>query len=1028
MLSADATSYDASYKCGCSRSAAWVLAQYSEIGRRSTTVMARFLSRTHPVTADAAAEGTDAEPDQEKLASPAVTERAGEKSPAGHAPYVRDAEWIPIERRRQKLTDLYLFAVDASLRGGADQWWRRPLGYDRLLDVEQGVASLKEFCLHHLLYEAGDVSAFCRVYEILDEEGYPAGDELDRFLVDLTRYLRSVLHGARQMIERQVQEVPLSRLRNLGRVLRRAMWPLAPPKKRPQAVVSLVIPDGMALGNFFDFCLPSLVGRGGLNSLSQGRAVSFLIFARERDLPEIGQRLEAAKFDCSITCQPIPEDLASRTEGVIGPQREWLVGALEGLHLTEARRLGADFHSLNPSALYADAFFENVSRLRNGGERAVLLATFRADAAAIRPELARFQENNALAIPAADLVSLGLCSKAPVHGATVLQDLGHQRSLASHLQVMWETSDSVQIHSTRHQIAFLAAAVMDKLPERFFMNPSAEIDRILGPDVLPHFVGESDRIAVLDVGVDDSFDGDRGDFVEFGSLILRYTRESQREYFRQPVRLAISRAACPERPRLSDAEGAAVRDAVFKPLGSASTLAAPTASHALTALNVLHQYELSEYGLENLPGIVTEGRRLLDLAQTDDGKVDDAALKDLVRASMNFDYVENAIGLAKRGGVGTAFIYDFLIEMTKLKAANEAHARRLRARGRNRRFAVVGSIVWGQPFIDKFMNYCLPSLLAPGNIPALARKRKVVHSIVTTEADRDRIVAHPAFARLKEHAEVVFTCFPPEFLQRREQANYNFYHFYGLLDHQSVFLAAALRADLYLLPIDCVYSGQSLKHFDAYLEGDADCCSVAAIESDEPGLRAWLDAKAGHQKNVLDLASVELLQAASQRPDRYFRSLIMRPENTEFCAHPRELVWPFADGLAIHSIFMHPVAVSARLLSRPFHPPHENVDFALLPRLMQGDGRLKIIEDAREAAIAHFGAPVTRDEYLDGGFSIKSFVEAHRYDYAVHRRFFATRQFFPCENPPYAVSVDYASELALIQSALVRYRFRADPA
>jgi hypothetical protein len=177
----------------------------------------------------------------------------------------------------------------------------------------------------------------------------------------------------------------------------------------------------------------------------------------------------------------------------------------------------------------------------------------------------------------------------------------------------------------------------------------------------------------------------------------------------------------------------------------------------------------------------------------------------------------------------------------------------------------------------------------------------------------------------------------------------------------------------------------------------------------------------------LDLPSRELVQAASEHPDRYFRSLTMRPDNTEFCAHPRELVWPLADGLAIHSIFMHPLAVSARLLSRPFHAQHENVDFALLPRLLQGDGRLKVIEDASEAMLGHFGAPVTRDEYLAGGFSIKNFIEAHRYDYAVHRRFFASRQFFPCRDLPYNPSDDYAAELALIQSALVRHRFRVDP-
>ena len=303
--------------------------------------------------------------------------------------------------------------------------------------------------------------------------------------------------------------------------------------------------------------------------------------------------------------------------------------------------------------------------------------------------------------------------------------------------------------------------------------------------------------------------------------------------------------------------------------------------------------------------------------------------------------------------------------MTELKATNEAHAHALRRKLRGRPFAVIGSIAWGDAFVDKFMNYCVPSLLAAGNIPALARKRRVVHSIVTTEADRKKIVAHPAFRRLSECAEIVFTCFPEKFLEQREHDQYNFYYFYGLLDHQSVFLATALRADLYLLPVDCVYARDSLKNLSRHLEQDADCCSVAGIECEPGELRAWLDGRSRDAAGVLDLPAGDLLSAACARPDAYFRSLIMRPENKSFCRYPRELIWPMADGLAIHSIYMHPVAVSSRMTSRPFHPQHENVDFALLPRLLQGDGRLKIVEDASEVAIAQFGAPAGREEFLD---------------------------------------------------------------
>jgi hypothetical protein len=959
---------------------------------------------------------------------------AGEYSPNHRKTHLRDVDWLPGERRRQKFIDLYLFAVDAGLRGGADQWWQRAFGYDRFPEPEQGVESLKDFCLHHLLYEAGDIPAFCRAYKILEEEGQLEGDARSRFLLELTQYLDHTLRRLGQPIEWHepppppVKEGVLRKVtRPFSRSLQNVKALIARQEAPPSAVVSIIIRDGVTLSNFFEFCIPSLAGEGGLKALSRVRALNLLIFAPQRDLLGIKRRLEAANLGCTMAFHPIPEDLAVLADGVAGPQGEWLAGALQCLHLKEAQRLGADFFSVNPNAVYSDAFFDGILRLANRGEPAVLLAGILVKADAMRGELARFRRDGVLAIPPTDLVSVGLCTVAPASGVTVVQDFGYLAGTTSYLQLMWEGKDRVEIHTTHYEIAFLGRAVVEKLPPRFFLKPSMEVDKIV-TDELPCFVGAADRIAMLDLsGTKEMADGHGMDFVDFGSLVSRSTRERQGEYFKRPVCLAISRTACQERAWQEDAEIAMARSALFQSLGERRTWLTPTADQALTTLNALHQYEASEYGLENMAGAISEGRRILDIAQLDDSEIGEAGLRELIRASMNFDYVDKAIALAKKGAAGTAFIHDFLVEMMKLRAANDAQARRLRAVSRRRRFAVIGSVVWGQRFVDKFMDYCLPSLLAPGNIPALARKRKVVHSIVTTEADRDRIVAHPAFARLRELAEVVFTCFPQEFLERREQSGYNFYHFYGLLDHQSVFMASALQADLYLLPIDCVYSRDCLRNFSSYLERDADCCSVGSIEAIESELRAWLDVDTRRRANVLDLPSRELVQAASEHPDRYFRSLTMRPDNTEFCAHPRELVWPLADGLAIHSIFMHPLAVSARLLSRPFHAQHENVDFALLPRLLQGDGRLKVIEDASEAMLGHFGAPVTRDEYLAGGFSIKNFIEAHRYDYAVHRRFFASRQFFPCRDLPYNPSDDYAAELALIQSALVRHRFRVDP-
>lgn len=931
---------------------------------------------------------------------------------------LRDIDWLAMERRRQTFLDYYLLAVEACLRGGAREWWQHAFTYDGSSDHLASMMLLKEFCLRQVLYEAGDIWALGRIYEGLEPEGILENDEPGRFLLDLTRHLRGRLA--------QVEPAPAGLLARTKRMKER--WQQTRARTLP-AMLSVVIFDGPSGNNFFDYCLASLASEGNLPALAKQRSVRLHIFGRERDLPEFERRIAAASLDCTVVCEPIPEDLAVRAEGVIGPQRDWLLGALECLHILEAKRLRADFHAINPNALYADGYFQSISRLNRDGKMAVLTATVYADLTAMQNELAPFRAaDGTITIPPVELATLGLRALTPGNGLKAVRFTGFPGSCDPwHLQLAWERRDSLQIRSTYHEISFLSHRVLESLPRRFFIKPSAQIDKMLAGEVQPHFVGEGDGIMMLELSNRRTMlDGETLDLDDFASALAASTGRGAAAHFKQGVSLAIDRAALADRPWRGDTEFLAEQAAVFKALDEGVAFAAPKGDQVLTALGVVHQYEVSEYGRDCLGGVIAEGRRLLAALGTD-ADMDMAIRRGLIRGAMNFDAVDTALELAERGGESTVFIRDFLSAMAKLKADNRIRAKRLRPAFNWRRVAVVGVIAWGERFVEKFMNYCLASLLADGNIPALARKGRVVLSVVTTAADRDRMTAHPSFARLRRSAEVVFTCFPPEFLERREKDGFNFYHFYGLLDHQSVFLAEALRADLYLLPIDCVYSSKTLSNFHFRLERDADCCSIGAIEVEEPALRAWLDADGRRQPGgVLDLPGESLIQAAALHPDRYYRAMIMSPDTTEFCAHPRELVWPFANGLGMHSIFMHPLAVSARLLTRPFHPHHENVDYALLPRLLQGDGRMTIIEKGSEATLAHFGAPDTRSEFLQGGFSIRSFVEAHRYDYAVHRRFFETRQFFPCRELPYAPSTAYEAELGLIQSALKRNRFSAD--
>lgn len=70
-------------------------------------------------------------------------------------------------------------------------------------------------------------------------------------------------------------------------------------------------------------------------------------------------------------------------------------------------------------------------------------------------------------------------------------------------------------------------------------------------------------------------------------------------------------------------------------------------------------------------------------------------------------------------------------------------------------------VLWGERFRDYFLEYCLPSLLAPGNIPALNRGRGSKFLIATRPDDWAAMIATPIFKRLAEYVEPVYIEIPP---------------------------------------------------------------------------------------------------------------------------------------------------------------------------------------------------------------------------------------------------------------------------
>ena len=70
-------------------------------------------------------------------------------------------------------------------------------------------------------------------------------------------------------------------------------------------------------------------------------------------------------------------------------------------------------------------------------------------------------------------------------------------------------------------------------------------------------------------------------------------------------------------------------------------------------------------------------------------------------------------------------------------------------------------VLWGERFRGYFLDYCLPSLLAPGNLPALATRTRSKLLIATTPADWAALQAAPIFRAASRHVDLELIEIPP---------------------------------------------------------------------------------------------------------------------------------------------------------------------------------------------------------------------------------------------------------------------------
>ena len=227
---------------------------------------------------------------------------------------------------------------------------------------------------------------------------------------------------------------------------------------------------------------------------------------------------------------------------------------------------------------------------------------------------------------------------------------------------------------------------------------------------------------------------------------------------------------------------------------------------------------------------------------------------------------------------------------------------------------------WGPAYCRMLTETCLPALLAPGNIPALAAEWPAKFIIFTRDQDIRRITDSPSYARLA-------AILPVEFKTIDEELRVNKYAALTMIHHRVLGTAWYEQAAVVWLVPDAIWSDGSLRTVSR-----AAAAGKRAVM--QPALRVVKDDAMPAVKALLGapgfdgFAARDLARLALDHMHPYYRACYWN--EPLFNTSPALVFWPVGnEGVAARGFHLHPLMLFPSKPVRAFNSTFDD-DLPLL--------------------------------------------------------------------------------------------------
>lgn len=403
-----------------------------------------------------------------------------------------------------------------------------------LYDYPQRLCLLSDMNRVYILREIGDMPKFLEIENEINKMPGKEASPQDQCIFDMTNWTLDTINNMR-------------------------MFKTNSTKKK--VIITLLCYGETYTQRCFDIMLKSLMTEGNLPALVKEKCVIFHV-----------QTDNIERFERAPIIQRIKE-LGVHFEYVLIPDQlmkqidansvYWLIGAAATIGLEYARKNNAAYHHCYPDIIYSNNFFSELLRLTKISS-SILAPAHRGDESVLLPSIKPYETEENISIPSPDLVALGLNAIHMCHWPTIVNNRPGNWTYPRTHSLIWETHQLVHFNCPHLNAWWLAADIIAKCPQRFYISLDSELDFLCeGEDY--YIPQETDDLYMVEFSnqgkqkVEDFFVDAASYAVHFWQLS---TNRDNFKFFIRGMKLKINRALRPSIPNTLD-EVACMNEKVF---------------------------------------------------------------------------------------------------------------------------------------------------------------------------------------------------------------------------------------------------------------------------------------------------------------------------------------------------------------------------------------------------------------------------------------------------------------------------------